>query len=223
MHAGGEFAPWDGEVIHAAIYAIGLAYPDMQNFIASVREWIKRKITAEIVEFISGCPVPDEQVGSLRRRDLGAWLFKQNLQPANRFLHASIQLELPIIGIGAPAGYFLPQVARALGTRLILPEHYEVANAVGTVVAEVSVRHEAEVTPVVQGTTIVGYAARAAGRRQEFQTQEEALVYAREAIRRKAAEEAAWAGAVEPQVELIEEEQAAGIVRLRVIASGKPE
>ena len=101
-------------------------------------------------------------------------------------MSSRIKLEIPIVGIGAPAGYFLPQVAKALGTRLILPEHYEVANAVGTVVAEVSVRHEAEVTPIIQGTVLVGYAARAAGRRKEFQTQAEAIDYAREAITRKA-------------------------------------
>ncbi len=44
-------------------------------------------------------------------------------------LHFSVKI--PIIGIGAAARFFLPGVARRLGTTVSFPEHYEVGNAIG--------------------------------------------------------------------------------------------
>jgi N-methylhydantoinase A/oxoprolinase/acetone carboxylase beta subunit len=40
-------------------------------------------------------------------------------------------LKGPLVGIGAAAGYLLPDVAQALGAELILPEHHGVGNALG--------------------------------------------------------------------------------------------
>jgi hypothetical protein len=127
------------------------------------------------------------------------------------------------VGIGAPAAAFLPSVAEALGAELILPPHYEVANAVGTVVAEVIVRHEAEVMPVIQGTAITGFAVRGAGRRMEFESREEALQFARATLSQRVLEEAIQAGAHLPTAQIEEEEQGAGMVRLKVMASGSPD
>jgi N-methylhydantoinase A/oxoprolinase/acetone carboxylase beta subunit len=220
MHAGGEFSPWDQDIARLIVNSIETVRG--AGFIRQVREWITHKIVAEIIEFLSGCHITEEPVGRVKRRDLGSWMFRQNLRPDNRYLKSQIHLAVPIIGIGAPAGYFLPAAAQALGTNLILPEHYEVANAVGTVVAEVSVRHEAEVTPVIKGTATAGFAARAAGKRQEFASREKALEFARQVIFNKAMEEAGWAGAHNPVVDVREEEQAAGIVRLWATAAGKP-
>lgn len=220
MHAEGVFNRWDADLARRIVNTIETARG--VGLIRDVRAWITRKLIVEILEFLSGCAVPEEPVGRVRKRDLGAWLFDQNLTPTHRHLRSSIRLALPLVGIGAPAGYFLPEVAEALGTELILPTHYEVANAVGTVVADVTVRYEAEVVPVLKGAAISGFAARAVGKRVEFSQREAALAYARQAIREKALEEAAWAGGNNLHVQMNEEEQAAGIVRLWAVASGQP-
>lgn len=44
---------------------------------------------------------------------------------------------LPVVAVGGPASSYYPMVAEALGVHLCLPEHGEVANAVGTVFGEV--------------------------------------------------------------------------------------
>jgi N-methylhydantoinase A/oxoprolinase/acetone carboxylase beta subunit len=49
----------------------------------------------------------------------------------NEFFSLSFTVKIPIIGIGAAARYFLPGVARNLGTSIHFPEHYEVGNAIG--------------------------------------------------------------------------------------------
>jgi N-methylhydantoinase A/oxoprolinase/acetone carboxylase beta subunit len=49
----------------------------------------------------------------------------------------SIRLNKPIIGIGAPVGAYLPDVARKFNAELLLPEHSEVGNAVGAITGSV--------------------------------------------------------------------------------------
>jgi len=222
LHASGVYTPWDAEIARRVVEAAAAArQQSAEEFIKGAQEWITRRITAEIVQFISGCPVLDESL-TTRKRDLGGWLFEQNLKPGKSFLRSRIQLTIPMVGIGAPAAAFLPGVAEILGAELILPPHYEVANAVGTVVADVIVRHEAEVTPVISGTSISAYAVRGIGKRLEFESREEALAYARDLLGARALDEARQAGAPSPALHLEEEELAAGIIRLKAAASGNP-
>ena len=53
-----------------------------------------------------------------------------------------------LVGVGAPIHIFLPKVAEALGTKFIIPEHAEVANAVGAATADVSVTVRVEIYPI---------------------------------------------------------------------------
>jgi N-methylhydantoinase A/oxoprolinase/acetone carboxylase beta subunit len=50
-----------------------------------------------------------------------------------------VQLSLPIAALGAAAGTYYPDVARQLDTRAVIPEHADVANAIGAVVGHVRV------------------------------------------------------------------------------------
>ena len=47
------------------------------------------------------------------------------------FFSIRYSLDLPIIGIGAAARYFLPEIATRLQTTVSFPEHFEVGNAIG--------------------------------------------------------------------------------------------
>ncbi|TWI76820.1 N-methylhydantoinase A/oxoprolinase/acetone carboxylase beta subunit [Desulfobotulus alkaliphilus] len=49
----------------------------------------------------------------------------------HEILEAGFRLKGPLVGIGAAASFLLPEVARSLGTELILPEHHGVGNAIG--------------------------------------------------------------------------------------------
>ncbi len=48
-------------------------------------------------------------------------------------LDVAIRLAVPLAGIGAPVKSYYPQIAEALRTRLVIPPHAEVSNAVGAV------------------------------------------------------------------------------------------
>ena len=58
-----------------------------------------------------------------------------------------VRLDRPLIGVGAPVGAFLPEAAAKLSTRLIIPEHAEVANAFGAITGRVVERTEVTIRP----------------------------------------------------------------------------
>lgn len=62
-------------------------------------------------------------------------------------LRVRIALNYPIVAIGAPVKAYLPAVGRLLNTQVIIPEHSEVANAVGAAVGKVSERIIALIKP----------------------------------------------------------------------------
>ncbi len=61
-------------------------------------------------------------------KSLTAFINSRNDHPA---LGVQFRLKMPLIGIGAAAKYFLPNVAEKLGTSVEFPEHCEVGNGVG--------------------------------------------------------------------------------------------
>jgi N-methylhydantoinase A/oxoprolinase/acetone carboxylase beta subunit len=52
-------------------------------------------------------------------------------------ISVSCSLNVPIVGIGAPAQFFIPQIAERLKTESIIPEHNEVGAAIGSLVGNV--------------------------------------------------------------------------------------
>jgi N-methylhydantoinase A/oxoprolinase/acetone carboxylase beta subunit len=80
----------------------------------------------------------------IARRDwgkLGNELVRQSLAPAahlngadaGSLLNVAISLSVPLAGIGAPVHSYYPAIAQRLRTRLVIPQHAEVSNAVGAV------------------------------------------------------------------------------------------
>ncbi len=174
-----------------------------------------------MIQFLSGRPL-SEPAYQFNKNPLDRWLFEESFRPGDSFLGCQISLKVPLVGIGAPARAFLPAVALALGTSIILPEHYAVANAVGTVVGSVLVRHESDVFPCVEGASITGYFARVGGKQPKFELIDQAIAFARQELIELVKEEASLAGARDASVEIYEGENIHGMVHLSAWAAGKP-
>lgn len=224
LHASGEFAPWDASAACQIIEILARNWGmGSEELIQSVRDLITRRIAAEVIQFLSGKTLSEPSVLSHKGDDLDRWLFEESMRPADQHLGCQITLKEPIVGIGAPANAFLPAVASVLGTQIILPEHYAVANAVGTVVGNVMVRQEGDVLPVVEGAAVTGYLASAASQQTRFDSFAEALTFTRKSLTDSAAAEAASAGAQSPHIECVETEIIAGmLVHLSAWGIGKP-
>jgi len=153
---------------------------------------------------------------------LDRWLYEETLNKQDPYLGCNIFLKIPIVGIGAPSKAFLPPVAEAMGTSIIFPNHYEVANAVGTVVGNVIIRHEGDVFPCVEGSVITGYFTRVANLQQKFEKYDEALGFAHEKLTQQVAHDIQSAGAEAVLVECEEKKIFEGMVHLSAWAIGKP-
>jgi N-methylhydantoinase A/oxoprolinase/acetone carboxylase beta subunit len=222
LHLTGEFAPWDIQSAQiAAHWMARIRNHSIEAFIQEVKTFIAERIVSEVVSFISG--------QKLERRpkytpisDLGLWLFEESLYGKNPFLGSRISLKMPIVGIGAPAGIFLPHVAELFDTELILPSNYQVANAVGAVAGSIIVSQEAWIISRMKGMHPMGYSVQAGNERRNFGILSEAKAFAEETITGLVLAEAQAAGASEPSVEVIQLLDGAESYRLRASAIGNP-
>lgn len=222
LHATGEYSPWDAEAARLATEVAARMWgEDVPAFAQRVKEIMARQIVAEIVQFLSSKTLSDLSPAG-NSKGLDQWMFTESLDSRHPYLGCRLQLKIPIVGIGAPAKAFLPRVAQALGTEIIFPEHYEVANAVGTVVGNVMVRQEGQVYPCTEGTLITGYYGRVPSGQRKFSSYEEALAYVKEALEQQVEMEAGAAGAGNPSVDCQVQPIWDGMATVSVTAVGKP-
>jgi N-methylhydantoinase A/oxoprolinase/acetone carboxylase beta subunit len=224
LHVTGEFTAWDAEIARLIIETIAKSWGiSSEAFIERARDIMTNRIAAEVIQFLSGKTLSDPAIFDKNKSDLARWLFEESLKPADSHLGSSIVLKDLLVGIGAPAKAFLPQVAAALGTQILLPDHYDVANAVGTVVGNIIIRQAGEVSPIVDGTVVTGYFVRAANHQKKYESFEEALSCARQQLVDMVTAEAINAGAKEPVIACVEDEIFPGMmVHLSAWAVGKP-
>jgi N-methylhydantoinase A/oxoprolinase/acetone carboxylase beta subunit len=222
LHRDGRFVRWDQEAAEAACQVFSRAlWQEPSDVADAVWTNMTARIVAAIIRFLT-----DQRMAALDEPAAGpdSWFFYNSLTDAHPHLETRIRLRHPIIGIGAPAGIFLPAVASALGTELILPGHFEVANAVGAVGGSVVVEENILVYPQLssEGLDIVGYYVQDGEGRRAFDDLNAALRDARDNGRQKALAAAVRAGAENPQVVIDEVPDGLDSFRLRVRALGNP-
>ena len=100
--------------------------------------------------------------------------------------------ERSLVAVGAPAGLYYPDAARLLGLDLLLPEHSEVANAIGAVVGSVVQREHITITQPAQGV----YRAHSRTLPRDFTDLDSAFAWAEDQAVDVARERAAGSGAL---------------------------
>lgn len=106
---------------------------------------------------------------------------------------------VPIIAIGAPAKTWYEKIQEETGCTVIVPEHYEVANAVGAALAAVEERVTALIRPDEEND---GYVAHVAGQCQSFQDKDEAVDYVKREAAARARDAARAQGAPDISVQV---------------------
>lgn len=222
LHLTGEYAPWNADAAGIAADLVArLQGWTVEQLIQRTKDQIAEQIVAEVISFITGQKL-ERLPAYTSINDLGLWLFEESLEDKNPYLGSRITLKMPMIGIGAPAGIFLPRAAELLGTQLVTPEHFGVANALGAVAGGIMVSREAWIFPQLRGLHVIGYYAQAGGERRRFPESEEAVAYAKKAIGEQVVAEAKRAGAVDVHLEFEQIPDGAESFRLRVRAIGNP-
>ncbi|MAS05229.1 MAG: hydantoinase [Ahrensia sp.] len=140
----------------------------------------------------------------------------------------SLTLDRPVIALGAGAEAYYPPAGELLATQTIVPEHAEVANAVGAVVGQVRISVTAEIMQPVEGRFEIAGLEGAAG--LAFPSVEEALAEAERHCRQTAEAMAMEAGASEAHATVSRDVETAEIegreqfvsAKVTAIAGGRP-
>ena len=82
-------------------------------------------------------------------------LTKAGLDHHSGVMRLQMSLGVPVVGLGASAPTYYGAVGTRLGTRMVLPEHAGVANAIGAVVGQVRMQASGSVTSAGEGAFAV--------------------------------------------------------------------
>ncbi len=116
----------------------------------------------------------------------------------------ALTLRQPVVAIGAPVEAYMPRVAERLHTRLMIPRHAEVANAVGAVAGGVIQRQRVLITPLESGETVRVHLPEGV---RDFQELETAVVFAQRQMRIWMEALARQAGAAQIEVQMTRQDR----------------
>lgn len=141
----GRYAEGD---VRASDLALGMIADSLAMGKEKLTDHIMNLIVAKISEEVLNAALfnsekVDQDVSELRQvMDMmtGAKL--------DRLVTVRPSLSLPIVGVGAPAGAFIPLVASRLGTKAIVPTGYDVGNAVGSVTSKICESARVSIMPM---------------------------------------------------------------------------
>lgn len=198
MHIKGDFCAFDCEIsrLAAEIVAANLGC-DVKKLCEDVYEAVEKKMYFNIAElllwhrddFYKNNPVGRETHHLIEES------YKAAASGAKRILEGVFSTEYTFIGIGAPTRLFLKRVAELFGAKAVVPDHSEVANAVGAVTGNVYAACTAEVKPAYTAECMNGFIVYGSGAARSFEKLEDACSFAEDGVRRAAEEKAREQGA----------------------------
>ncbi len=141
LAAEGSYSEYDTEAAKKAVALLAhKAGMGMDAFIAAAKKAITQKICRCIMDHMIRSETGKDELTEADSR-----VIEEIIKDTGDY-NIGMKLRMPIVGIGAPVGAWLPEVAGFFDTELILPENYDVGNAIGAIsssvteVVELSVR-----------------------------------------------------------------------------------
>lgn len=136
LHACGRLTLWDATTsTRCCAWFARLMRMDLDAFVQHGLDMVVRSLAMELlVQGLSG-RIP---AANLETPGAQALLGEALVAEGDRF-RLRVALKVPIVGIGAPAALFLPAAAKLLQAEAIVPEHADVANAVGAITAMIRI------------------------------------------------------------------------------------
>lgn len=135
LHASGEYGKWNDRVSKLCIWVLseqlGLSFDDC---ISCVRQTIHRHISRACLQsslFYDSLPLDGNAIAAA-----DYFISQVFLDDGSGVLGGEFYLKKPVVAIGAPAGAWVDRIEQTLHTRVAIPEHAEVANAVGAAVGQ---------------------------------------------------------------------------------------
>ncbi|HGE72616.1 TPA: hydantoinase/oxoprolinase family protein [Candidatus Poribacteria bacterium] len=194
LHAEGTYSKWNSESARIAseIYArhLGIGY---KEFISYMKEKVIDKLSTEILSKIIADEIDtDVNFDSKLCSILLEKILGKSIVPN---LELKTSVKIPIIAIGAPVSSYFPKVASQLGAELIIPEHAEVANAIGAITGSIIETVDILIDPIYSPAGLVCYTVHTPIDKVDFKDLPSAVAYAEKVAGNLARERAIQAGA----------------------------
>lgn len=203
LHATGELAHWHVAVAKRATLLCAGGTSQTDAWLQSILQAFETRLATEIARKGASTMMPMEQLDAESGlQDMLGHLVRGANADGFRL---QLQLPWPVIGIGAPAARFLPHAAERLDAAFVVPEHADVANAVGAIIGTISVRHAIGISSKEDGTFRLSGAPDA----PLFTTIEAATEWARTYLAEHLTEQARAAGCPHPTVAITIEDATA--------------
>ena len=230
-HALGRMAEWDVAAARKAVELFGrrrIGSGDrLGSDIASLAQVILDQLTEQTATSLLEAAFDEDtkfagDPASLARHEL----LLRGLENHSGLVATDIRLNVPVIGLGASAHAYYPAVGERLRCPMQVPEHAEVANALGAVVGQISMTRQASITMPSNGV----YRAHLPDSIQDFTTETDALSEVEDALTHAATRAARDAGAENLRVKVDRDIKRTGEggpndfleATLAVTASGRP-
>lgn len=231
-HVLGRLDAWDSHAAQKALALFAKRRNGRGDRIAtgpeSLAQAIIDQLTAQTVDCLLEAAFADDDRGWAEAPEVLArhGLVRAGLDGHRGVVEVDARLGVPVIGLGASAPSYYGAVGDRLRTRMILPEHAGVANAIGAVVGQVAMHAAGTVTSPAAGAYIAHLPAGPA----RFADRDQALGALEKALSAEASARARRAGVEE--IRLVTEREVSEIqiegqpmfieARLRVTAKGRP-
>jgi N-methylhydantoinase A/oxoprolinase/acetone carboxylase beta subunit len=145
LHINGQFQRWDTPAANRFFHLFAtLCQKEAGDLLDELLETVSRKLALEILkrqlddevnpEALHNCPVCQALMNNV-------------FNGGNSHYQVRIDFKRPVVGIGAPIAFFLPRAAAMIGAQAVLPEHADVANAIGAITSNVVVERQVRIIP----------------------------------------------------------------------------
>ncbi len=204
LHARGEFTAFDVETAELGCrIAARESRTEVEAFIPRVHESVVRRIATNVLRKA----VADIEPGIADDESpFARYLLDRSSSVEHREGPIDIRLDLtvPLVAVGAPAGAWIPEVAKRVRTEVVIPAHADVAGAVGAVSGSVLENVEILLRPLYARRGVVGFAVHSPVERRQFRSQDQARDHILRVGPEIAAERARRAGAEDSRVSVEE-------------------
>ena len=231
LHVRGAYAPWSREAAQLGAQILGQRLGmRAESFAEHICALVADRLATEIVAQVAADEAGDDK---LLEGQAAQFFLQRALHPERpSTLKVRCRLELPVGAVGAPVRAYFPSMAEKLQAELLIPDHAEVANAIGAASGSVVQVVEIRIEPEYSVAGIRSYSVHTPEARREFTELAAALAYARQVGQRLAEEAGRRAGAEEVIVEEARTDQTGSLAEpgdslylgscLRFTAAGRP-
>lgn len=166
LHCLGRLKKWNREAAREGARVLANTYGcPQETFLTLCLENMTQSLALSILQSVSAKQGYFLDVNDPNLKFFLEPFFKRSNQDSD--IQVPIRLNYPIVAIGAPVEGYLPAVGDLLGTQVIIPEHSEVACAIGAAMGKVSEKVTALIKP--------GFTVHAPWGYEKFMDYEEAL------------------------------------------------